>query len=162
MFVCNSVSVYLWQKTNFVTLRSRDFIFGILHIQIMKQFKLPVDLDLYSNIANLNFAATCGNVYQCLIDIGKKVNLYTVKSVKCLVDKCTVSYSAPIVWWTQEKWMKINNVYHRYPPVQYHTPKVLLLWACIHKLRGFRKTLGQERIYCARVVLNPSMITLCF
>ena len=55
MFVCNSVSVYLWQKANFGTLRSRDFIFGILHI----------DLDLYSNIANLNFASAwkCVSVF---------------------------------------------------------------------------------------------------
>ena len=31
----------------------------------MKQFKLPVDLDLYSNIANLNFAAAweCVSVF---------------------------------------------------------------------------------------------------
>ena len=67
------VSVYLWQKkNNFGTLRSRDFIFGILHTQLMKQFQLSGDLDLYSNIANLNllgsvfhqgFSGTCVHVF---------------------------------------------------------------------------------------------------
>ena len=64
--VCLQFCVCLFvAKTNFGSLRSRDFIFGILHIQIMKQFKLPVDLDLYSNIANLNFAAAwkCVSVF---------------------------------------------------------------------------------------------------
>ena len=39
--------------------------------------------------------------------------------------------------------------------VQYHTPKVLLLWACIHKLRGFIKTLGQEQILLNSCCFKP-------
>ena len=59
--------------------------------------------------------------------------------------------------------MNINSAYQKYTQVQYHTLKVLLLGAYIHKLTGFRlKTLGQERIFCNHVILNPILITLCF
>ena len=162
------VSVYLWQKTNFGTLRSRDFIFGILHTQLMKQFQLSGDqtLKLYQYTSQFEL---CCCLEMCFtkdiqafdFSVWLTWQIYTVKSVKCLVDKCTVSWTIRCTYCLMDSWMKVNNVYHRYTPVQYHTLKVLLLWACIHKLRGFRKTLGQGRIFCTHVILNPIMIT-CF
>ena len=78
--MCLSISVFVAKKTHFGTLRSRDFIFGILHTQLMKQFQLSGDLDLYTNKAKWNLVAAWKCVSprifryltKVLIDLGKR------------------------------------------------------------------------------------------